>query len=56
MCQHQNIRQNHNVKIADKTLKIMAKFKYLGMITKQNCIHGEIKSRLNSRHACYHAV
>jgi hypothetical protein len=25
-------------------------------VTNQNCIHKEIKSRLNSRNACYHFV
>jgi len=25
-------------------------------ITYQNCIHEEIKSRLNSENACYHSV
>ena len=43
----QNAGQNHNIKTGDKSFDSMAKFKYLGTLANQNCIHEEIKSRLN---------
>jgi hypothetical protein len=49
--------QKHGIKIANRPSEGVAKFKYLGTtLTDQNCIHEEIKSRLNSGNACYNSV
>jgi hypothetical protein len=49
--------QRQSIKIGNMAFEIVAKFKYLGTtLTDQNCIHEEIKSRLNSGNACYHSV
>jgi hypothetical protein len=51
---HPNSGQNQNIRIANESCENVAKFKYLETtLTSQNDIHDEIKSRLNSRNACY---
>jgi hypothetical protein len=54
---YQKAGQRQSIKIANRSFESVIKFKYLGTtITDQNCIHEEIKSRLNSGNACYHSV
>jgi hypothetical protein len=49
--------QKHSIKIVNRSFEGVAKFKYLGTIlTDKNCMHKEIKSRLNLGNACYHSI
>jgi hypothetical protein len=51
----QNAGQRQIIKIANRFFEDV--FIYFGTtLTDQNCIHEEIKSRLNSGNACYHSV
>jgi hypothetical protein len=48
--QCQKAGQKQSIKIANRSFESVVKFKYLGTtLTDQNCIHEEVKSRLNSR-------
>jgi hypothetical protein len=54
---HQTAGQSNNISVANKSFEKVAEFKYLGAtLTDQNYIYEEIRSRLNSGTACYHAV
>jgi hypothetical protein len=53
----QKIGQKHSINIANRSYEDMAKFRYLGTtLMDQNCMHEEIKSRLNLGSVCYHSV
>jgi hypothetical protein len=57
MSRSQKVGQKHGLKIANRSFEYVAKFKYLGTtLTDENCMHEEIKSRLNSGNACCRSV
>jgi hypothetical protein len=57
LSRHQNVNQNRDIKIANRSFENVSQFKYLGTtVTSQNFIQEEIKRRLNSGNACYHSV
>jgi hypothetical protein len=54
---HQNVGQNRDIKLANRSFENVLQFKYLGTtVTNQNLILEELKRRLNSGNACYHSV
>jgi hypothetical protein len=57
MSRHRITGQNHYIRLPTTSFENVITFKYMGAtLTDQICIHEEIKSRLNSGNACYHAV
>jgi len=57
MSRHQNAGQNHNIKVSNKSLEIVAKFKYMSTTaTNRIYIHEEIKDRSNLGNVFYHSV
>jgi hypothetical protein len=57
MSGHPNSGQNQNIRIANESFENVANLKYVGTtLANQNDIHDEIRSRLNSRNACYYSV
>jgi hypothetical protein len=57
MSRDQNIGQNRDIKIGNKSFENVSQFKYLGTtVTNRNLIQEEIKRKPNSGNACYHSV
>jgi hypothetical protein len=57
MSRYQKAGQKHSIKTANRSFEDVRKFKYLGAtLTDQNCMHEEIKRRVNSGNAYYSSV
>jgi hypothetical protein len=57
LSRHQNVGQNWDIRIANRSFKNVSQLKYLGAtVTNKNLTQEEIKRRLNSGNACYHLV
>jgi hypothetical protein len=53
----QNVGQNRDIKIANRSFENVSQFKCLGTtVRNQNLIQAKINRRLNSGNACYHLV
>jgi hypothetical protein len=57
LSRHQNVGQNWDIKIANRSFENVSQIKYLGTtVTNQNLNQEELKRRLNSGNACYRSV
>jgi hypothetical protein len=57
MSRDQNVDQNWDIKVGNRSLENVSLFKYVGMTaTNPNLIQEGIKRILNSGNACYHSV
>jgi hypothetical protein len=57
MAREYDVGHYHNIKIGNISFESVEQFKYLGITTRnKNCIHEEIKRRLNPGNAYYHSV
>jgi hypothetical protein len=57
LSRHQNVDQNRDKKITNRSFENVSQLKYLGTtVTNQNMIQEEVKRTLNSGNACYHSV
>jgi hypothetical protein len=51
----QKVGKMRNIKIANRSFEVVAKFKYLETtLTDRNCVQDEINSSINTGNACYH--
>jgi hypothetical protein len=54
---YQKAGQKHSINITNRSFEDVAKFRYLGKtLPHKNCMHEEVKTRLNSGNACCHLV
>ena len=57
MSRDQNAGRSYSIRTDNNVFERVKEFKYLGtVVTHQNSIREEIKSRLGSGNACYHSV
>jgi hypothetical protein len=57
LTRQQNVGQNWDMKIANRSFENVSQFKYLGTtVTNQNLIQEEFERRLNSGSTCYHSI